>query len=189
MAWLLRGNVVLELNLDLIRNEVEALFAHPAKGGPGVAGALFTTLSLVNRLLEAVGRGTAAGDARIPALRSPQTEEIIDFLEAKYAEPLNLSALADRFGCSTHHLCRQFKRRTGKTIGDYLRYIRVSRAMNLIMKGAERMGEVGHAVGFRDLNHFARCFRAVTGETPKRFQKSTAGRRALKVTSTSQISP
>ncbi|MBN8216195.1 MAG: helix-turn-helix transcriptional regulator [Spirochaetes bacterium] len=174
LGWLLHGNSALDLNLDLIRTEVEALFALGTPQGRGAAGTLFAAFSLVHRLLDAARERAGIAGGKAPALRSAQTEEIIAFLERNHAEPLQLSVLAQRFGCSPHHLCRQFKRRTGKTLGDYLRYLRVSRAMNLIMDGAERMGDVGHAVGFNDLNHFARCFRAVTGETPKRFQKRAA---------------
>ena len=178
MGWLLHGNTALDLNLDLIRPEVEVLFAHGSPQGRGAAATLFAAFALVHRLLEAQREKAGSSGGKAPSLRSAQTEEIIAFLERNHAEPLKLAALAQRFGCSPHHLCRQFKKRTGKTLGDYLRYIRVSRAMNLIMDGAERVGDVGHAVGFNDLNHFARCFRAVTGETPKRFQKrAVAGER------------
>lgn len=171
LGWLLHGNTALDLNLDLIRPEVSALFDQGSPRARGAAATLFAAFALVHRILEArLDQVKGQGDAA-PALRSAQTEEIIAWLEKNHAETFQLAALAQRFGCTPHHLCRQFKRRTGKTLGDYVRYIRIARAMNLIMEGAERMGDVGHAVGFNDLNHFARCFKAVAGETPKRFQR------------------
>lgn len=170
IQWLFHGNVMMELNLDLVRSEIKDLVNVGSKQLGAGFSALFSAFSLLHQILRMrrLGESTPSRDSF--GLRSDWTDAIIRHLEAHHAEPIGLGDLATAFGCSTAHLCRQFRRRTGSTPGEYLRYIRLTRAMTLLLSGEAMVGDVASAVGFEDRNHFTRCFKVLTGESPKAFQ-------------------
>ena len=64
-----------------------------------------------------------------------------------------------------------FKQVTGIVPVEYLRRYRFARAMELLQAG-QSVSEVALAVGFRNLCHFSREFKAQLGLTPSQYKKS-----------------
>ncbi|MCI2418819.1 DJ-1/PfpI family protein [Saccharopolyspora sp. K220] len=72
-----------------------------------------------------------------------------DLIDARFAEPLTLAALANAADCSERTLTRSFVRATGLTPLRYQQTLRVERAEHLIGQGAT-IEAAAHAVGFAD---------------------------------------
>jgi AraC-like DNA-binding protein len=62
-----------------------------------------------------------------------------------------------------------FKRLTGKTIGQYLRYERMEKAKALLLTSDASIREIALAVGYENPSHFARRFREHTEMLPLQF--------------------
>ena len=97
-----------------------------------------------------------------------------DAMDADYAEPLDIAALARIAHVSAPHFIRTFRAVFGETPHRYLQRRRVERAMFLLRESDRSITDVCLAVGFTSLGTFSRTFRAITGETPTAYRRRSA---------------
>jgi AraC-like DNA-binding protein len=93
-----------------------------------------------------------------------------DALHASYREKLSLEQLSQIGGVHPAHLCREFHRRTGRTIGSYVRDLRIAQACRLLDASSATLAEIAIDCGFADQSHFASAFRRTMGVTPGRYR-------------------
>jgi AraC-like DNA-binding protein len=67
-------------------------------------------------------------------------------------------------------LARAFRKHHGCTVGEYVRQLRVERAMERLARSDDSLAAIALDVGFADFSHFARVFKRQTGTTPGRFR-------------------
>lgn len=83
---------------------------------------------------------------------------------------LDLAALSAVAGVHPSHLSRSFKAKTGLTIGEHRRWLRIQRGARMLRKSRKSIAEIAMACGFHDQPHFCRTFKAATGHTPSHFR-------------------
>ena len=98
--------------------------------------------------------------------------EIMDYLDKNYAEPLTLEGVAERFFMSRSAFAKFFKQETGMTLLKYLLYRRIGEAQSYLMNTDISVGEVGSLVGYYDISHFSATFRTHTGLTPSQYRNN-----------------
>jgi len=91
-------------------------------------------------------------------------------LDDRAGEPLTLSAVARDVGIHPGHLARTFRRHYRRSIGEYVRGLRVERASRELADRALSISEIGLRAGFYDQSHFGRVFKRFTGVTPAQFR-------------------
>lgn len=94
------------------------------------------------------------------------TRQIIEYIETNYQNDFELTELADSLCYNKNYLCKVFKNNTSFTIKDYVSYMRVQKGADLICQTDLKLMEVSERVGFKDIHHFNRVFKKVTGYTP-----------------------
>ena len=67
---------------------------------------------------------------------------------------------------------RKLKALTGKTPTQYIRILRMKRAMKLLNSTELNISEIAYNLGFSDPNYFTRTFQKVYGKTPSSIRKS-----------------
>jgi AraC-like DNA-binding protein len=77
---------------------------------------------------------------------------------------------------SVTHLCRYFKRVTGRTITDYVKRYRIDRAKTLLVGDEHSITWIAYEVGFESHSYFDRIFHDVTRMTPQEFRRRYARR-------------
>lgn len=97
-------------------------------------------------------------------------ERIRRHLDERWEDPVDLEVLAKRARLSKAHLCRIFRKHTGRTIVEYVHQRRIEQAMMLLHGSSEKIIAIAHAAGFSDLAHFNRIFRRIAGTTPSDFR-------------------
>lgn len=102
---------------------------------------------------------------------SPGVERLRRHLNTHFMEAVTLDALADLAGYSPAHLCRMFKRCTGRSVFDYIKQRRIERAMVLLRSTREKVLAVAFESGFGDVSHFNRTFRKMVGVSPGVYRK------------------
>lgn len=148
--------------------ELEEDATHP---GPGQLLAVETLAeALVARL---AGEAFTAIAPSAPAL-DRRVRAAIELMQASYAEPLSVEALAKAAGMSRFHFSRAFREATGKAPYAYLIDLRVRRAGELLLAGDHTVTEAAFAVGFGDLGRFARAFRARHGRSPSEVARASS---------------
>jgi AraC family transcriptional activator FtrA len=102
-------------------------------------------------------------DAEVQALQQ--------HLEAKFAQPMTLDALAERVHLSVRTLQRRFLAATGKTPMQYLQTVRIERSKDLLATTRLPVPEVAAQVGYQDRVAFGRLFKKMVGMTPAAYRQ------------------
>lgn len=98
-----------------------------------------------------------------------------EVLHARFAERLELSALAKIAGVHPGHVARGFRRAYRCSVGDYVRQLRVGFACQELTCTGNALGHIAAAAGFSDQSHLTRVFRLHMGMTPARYRALFAG--------------
>jgi AraC family transcriptional regulator len=99
-----------------------------------------------------------------------------DWIEEQYAHPPTLQAIAVAVDRDVSHVASVFRRTYGKTIGDYVRDVRVWRTRKLVEDSSVPLAEVAQRGGFSDQSHFGRLFKQRFAMTPGEYRRRVAGR-------------
>ena len=92
------------------------------------------------------------------------------FIDAHFAEPIDLNTIADAACFSKFHFVRTFREIYGKTPHQYLTWVRVERAKELLATG-EPVMKVCFSVGFDSVSSFTGLFKRRVSMTPAVYQK------------------
>jgi AraC family transcriptional regulator len=98
-----------------------------------------------------------------------------ELVEAEYARPLGLSAIASQVGVHPVHLARSFRAHHGRSVGTYLREVRVRRAAERLASTEDPIAQIALAVGFVDQSHLHRWFVRQVGATPAAYRRQLRG--------------
>jgi AraC family transcriptional regulator len=91
---------------------------------------------------------------------------VSDFVDAHLGDSLTLAALARSAALSPFHFAHGFKRTTGWPPHVYVTIRRIERARHLLLKTPHSVEHIASLVGFSNLSHFRRMFRAHIGALP-----------------------
>lgn len=93
-----------------------------------------------------------------------------DWMDAHYAEPLDVERLAAVAGWSRYHFIRLFAAVYGETPKAYLTRRRIERAQDLLRSANLTVTEICLAVGFTSLGTFSRRFTELVGRSPSEYR-------------------
>ena len=93
-------------------------------------------------------------------------EKAIEYVDCNLFENISLKSLSERFYVSPSHLCRLFKKATGRPLTHYITGKRIECACNLLSETKLPVSEIAEKSGYENYFYFARVFKRVTGMTP-----------------------
>jgi AraC-like DNA-binding protein len=105
---------------------------------------------------------TAREEAFIDSLYSISEEKLAD-------ENFTVDILSRDIGMSRPQLYRKMISLTGKSPNDFIRDLRMDKALSLIKKKAGNISEIALEVGYQNPSYFAKCFQVRYGCAPSRF--------------------
>ena len=73
---------------------------------------------------------------------------------------------------SRSQLHRKLTALTNQSPSDFIRYMRLHRAMDLLRKNAGTVSETAYAVGFSGVSYFSKCFQEQFGMLPSEVKKA-----------------
>jgi len=82
---------------------------------------------------------------------------------------LNVLALSKEIGMSTSSLYRKIVSLTSMPPVEFIRYIRLQSAANMMVKEGVNVSEAAYASGFNDLSYFSKSFKKQFGMSPKKY--------------------
>lgn len=140
------------------------------RAAPGAADAV---AAVVTRLLVASARlaAPALGEGR-PGRGDPFVARVLDLVEERYASPVGTADLARELGYTAGHLTTVVRRRTGRTVLEWLTERRMAEARRLLLETDLPLSAVATRVGYRDPAYLGRRFRAAHGVTPERWRRA-----------------
>ncbi len=95
---------------------------------------------------------------------------VLDIIEKFIAdEDFDAEMLAKEMGIGRTFLYAKIKALTEKSVHEFVKIIRLKKAAKLLSSTDFSVKEISYLVGFKNANHFMRCFKEQFGETPSQF--------------------
>lgn len=93
------------------------------------------------------------------------------YVEEHYTEAVKLQEVAEYVGLAPSYLSSLFKKQVKKSLVEYLTYIRIQNAKQLLIDRNRNIADIADEVGFVDEKYFIKRFKKVTGLTPNEYRK------------------
>ena len=98
-----------------------------------------------------------------------------EYLVNNWNREVTLDKLSEIANVDRHHFCRIFKKRYGVRPFSYLRIVRCSHALALILENRIKGSDIAVACAFSDQSHFIRSFKQTFSLTPNQLKKRSRG--------------
>ncbi|RFM25794.1 helix-turn-helix domain-containing protein [Deminuibacter soli] len=166
---------------------------HPFYAKLGIYPASELLIQMINHTEKWDGRHVEAKDANfeflvalknlLPELNNkalpiilPITEDermlrITKYLDKNIAEPLNLQNVSEQFNLSQRSLSRLFQSSLQISFLQYLKTLRMIKAIELIVKTSQPINEIAYATGYNTIGAFSNAFYEFTQSRPTDFRK------------------
>lgn len=138
-------------------------------GGPGYELLVRAKLLEVFAALAGEGENCRAEREKAP---SQGIKNAIDYIRENYKNPLTIDELAGVGHMSAGHFCRLFKKYTFKTPVQYINGVRLSAAMDMLLRTDRKVLDIAFDAGFNSLSYFIGVFKESLGCTPTEFRRS-----------------
>jgi AraC family transcriptional regulator, transcriptional activator of pobA len=109
--------------------------------------------------------GDVVGDLRRSG--EPLLADVFAVIDRRHAGPLSLRDVARDLGMTPGHLTTIVRRRTGRTVQDWIIERRMAEARKLLADSDLPVQEVARRVGIPDPGYFSRLFRRTHGTSPR----------------------
>ena len=106
----------------------------------------------------------------VKSTESRRVQKVKQYIDDNYSKPLKLAELADLVGMSPVAFSRFFRRRTDRTLSDYIVDIRLGHAARMLVDTTKNVSEICYECGFNNLSNFNRTFKAKRNYTPREFR-------------------
>lgn len=97
--------------------------------------------------------------------------EIVNHINANYADPLTLGGLSRTYFFSPCYLSRIFKQVTGFNFIEYVNNVRIMESRKLLKETTLSVTQISGKVGYESTTQFGRVFKAITGQSPLSYRK------------------
>jgi AraC family transcriptional regulator len=122
--------------------------------------------ALLLEIFGLLGKMKGAGDRKKPKWVAKIKEMLNDS-----PENWKLADLANSLNVHPVHLSREFSRYFDTTLGDYIRAIKIQRALALLPNTELSLTDISFECGFADQSHFIRSFKSYYHVTPLFYRK------------------
>ena len=97
---------------------------------------------------------------------------IQDQIDAQFT--FDLKKISSELDLNPSYLSREFSKHfEDLNFGEYVRKLRIEKAINLIENSTHTLTEIAYMTGFSDQSHFTRIFKLHTGKNPSSYRKKS----------------
>jgi AraC-like DNA-binding protein len=99
-------------------------------------------------------------------------KELKQIIQDQIDTNLNLTEISKSLDINPSYLSREFSKHFNNlSFGEYIRKLRIERAIGLINENKYALTEIAYLTGFSDQSHFTRIFKQHTGKSPSTYKK------------------
>lgn len=102
---------------------------------------------------------------------SERIKRVYKFIEGHYRDRIGVEQVAEIMSLSVTYACRFLKEKLHKTFSEILNEYRISVASEMLVETDKNVIEICYEVGYNNVSHFNRRFKAITGSSPKEYRK------------------
>lgn len=92
---------------------------------------------------------------------------ILEYIDTHSSDSLEVQKLAEMCHMSYSHFAKVFREHYGLSCKEYIQYIRMNKAQDLLLNSEFDLDYIAQETGFYDCSHFIRQYRKWRGITPK----------------------
>ncbi|KAE9634950.1 AraC family transcriptional regulator [Defluviitalea raffinosedens] len=107
----------------------------------------------------------------------PQIHYALEYISNHSGEPISIPDLARHCNMSYSTFSRHFKQQTGRSCKEYIEYVRVCKAQDLLLFTDQSLNYIAAETGFADCSHFIKTYKKFLGITPAQQRKSLSSKR------------
>jgi len=98
--------------------------------------------------------------------------ELRQIIQDQVDSNLNLTEVSKSLDINPSYLSREFSKHFNNlSFGEYIRKLRIEKAIELIKQKKYALTEIAYLTGFSDQSHFTRIFKQHTGKSPSAYRK------------------
>lgn len=142
---------------------METLSQHPYYKAAVRAHLTAMAVHICRYYLDRPSTAAAAQNRKIAMVKAA-----IRYLQQHFAGEVTIGQVSAAVGFSKYYFCRGFKEVTGRTVVDYLNFIRCSHARRLLATGRYNVSESAERSGFTTLSYFTRMYKRYMGVLPSK---------------------
>ncbi len=162
--------------LRLLMTYLKSAFNEGALAVPTLRDAVLTHIHDLVAL--AIGECAPLGESSASAVVAARHSAVLDYIAAHFQDPeLSLETVARCQGISPRYLQRLMAS-SGRSFTGRLNELRLQRAFELLTElqtSTQRISDIALEVGFSDVSHFNRLFRARFGDSPRGVRSAGRG--------------
>lgn len=151
-------------NFHYIEQRFGLLFQHWVERLPSYdvicLGILFELIGLMER---------GAHEQQLSIRKVEMVTKIKKYIIKHYRQQIKIADLADIVDRSPNYVTNTFKEVTGQSPIQYLHYVRVSAAKDLLKQSDMSLIEIADYLGFCDQSYFSKVFKSILGMPPSSF--------------------
>ncbi len=164
-----RGIVFSQTTSQAVRSVLETI---PALGTVERLTRLLEVLMVLAQAKELRYLTNTTKDHRIvTAPERARIDRIFEYIHTHYQSDVAITELADLAGLSLSGFHRFFRRHTKMTVTEYVAHLRIGQACSLLIGSELAVAYISDTVGYTNLAHFNRQFKAIKLMTPSQFRK------------------
>lgn len=97
--------------------------------------------------------------------------KVFDYVFANFKKEIRLPEVAKIVPMSTSAFCRFFREKTGQTLVDFIKEVRIGHAAKLMLEGQHNVAEACYSSGYNSISNFNRHFKEIKGVPPRQFME------------------
>lgn len=113
------------------------------------------------------------------SIQDPQVQKVVQAMHEDCARQWTLSTLASHSGLSRTGLAERFRKTMGNTPLNYLRMVRMQKAISVLSASERSLEQIAQEVGYQDAFSFSKVFKRTMGVAPREFRRQDAQDRTL----------
>lgn len=126
--------------------------------------------SLLNTVYSKFLKAKLSDNKKIPDWVKELKEMIQDQIDTQFT--FSFKKISNDLALNPSYLSREFSKYfDNMSFGDYIRKIRIEKAIQLIEDSNHTLTQIAYMTGFSDQSHFTRIFKKYTGNNPSEFRK------------------
>jgi DNA-binding response OmpR family regulator len=106
------------------------------------------------------------------SLEDQLLRKVRDLIDTRMSDPsFSIDDILNEMAISQRQFYRKIQALTGQTPGQFIRTMRLKRAMQLLKNKSGSVTQIAYDVGFSNLSYFSKCFREQFGRLPSEIGK------------------
>ena len=109
-------------------------------------------------------------------MKSETLGAAVEVMEGNIEQPYSIARLANKIGTTTRTLENVFRRHEGMPPGYYYLKLRLAHAKKMVEETRLPFSTIAQTTGFSSQSYFAKCFRAIYGQSPSELRREQYNR-------------